>query len=1754
MVHIAGYEGAEAVAESTAFTVWRAHRRGDGETVALKAVRASDPEGRLGAQLEHELAITQSLPDGAVARGVGLAHDGGRPVLVRLWRGHETLAQRLARGALTEAAFYPMARAVVAALGVVHRAGVLHRDIKPSNLLLSEDGAEAWVSDFGIALRLHGEQGVAARDRVEGTLAYIAPEQSGRTQRTLSPASDLYALGVVFYEALAGQLPLRAESTLGWLHAHLAQEPAALASVAPAVSPSLCGVIHRLLEKDPAQRYQSAAGLAADLARCAAQFARGETATFALGCDDVPERFRRPEQLVGRAGALSVLREALGRARAGRGETVRLRGETGAGKSSLVRALQREVAALGGMLVEGKQDPLQGAVPYAGIASALRQAVGSLLGLDAEGFALWRYQLREALKPNARCLVEVVPELGTLLGETEPLPALGPAESDVRFQLTFRALVSALSTAERPLVLFLDDLQWADEASLKLIESVAARRLPHLLLVTAERDPWPDPEGRLGGFWQRLSGVDGTVDEVHLDALDLDDVAALVGRVFPADEAQVAALAGVVRARTGGNPYATVEFLGALSDAGVIHFDPQRRRWAWSLDAVKSAGVPDTVSGLVAARLAALDPAVRRTLTLASAVGNQFGLAMLAALTGHDHAQLEAQLGEALGLGLVVPSNTDQPWRFAHDRVREAAHQLLPETGLPALHAQIAETLVALYGDALPGPELFALAYHLSRGEAAIAEPDTRTAMASRVWQAARLARAATAYRAALGHLDLVSTLWGSRAVALESRLDRLIERAECAYLATDFEAVEASVREALSVAPDTLSRARIAEVRVRAANHRGRHVDAIALSLEALAMLGLSFPAEPGQGHVLRALAATRVSLGFRSMDALAELPELRDASLKIAFKIIGSAAASAFFASPNLFPLLACRVVQLTVAHGATGLSAFGYIAYGLIVTAHFGQVETGLRFGDLARRTIDRFADEPLRPQIEFILQYFIRHWTAPLADCVADHQIAARRALETGNLEYWAYNLSGADLVDLFRGVSLAELGPRFDKSFDTLSDLRQTKTSELIGLGRLTLRSLQGEATLEATEAADEAVVARYRGAGDLNGVTNANVVRIMRRALFAMGPEACESYDEVEANAALIAGQVYLPAVRFYGLLAMFDTLSTWPLARRARAHVQLRQRVSGYRAWGARNAQSYGLRATLLDAELARVEGRTNDALSHFERAVAASRQGATPGDEAIVLTRAARWHRSMGRQGLAISLAREARGALQRYGAGALVRRLDAEFALGPEDPAAVSASAGATTTTNTRVEALDLESALKAARALSGEIVLDQLLNRVLDVVIENAGARRGALLRLRDGALWVEAESHVGGRFVRETRDLDTVSNLPSSVLRYVARTGETVLLSDAATHGAYVGDAYVRAQGVRSVLCTALSNQGTVTGVLYLEHDSVPGAFPPARVELVRVLAAQAAVSLENARLYDELRDALGRQIALTDANRRFVPAEFIRSLGHKSIDEVALGDSVQKTMTVLFSDMRGFTRHVEGMTPEENIAFINDYLAAMEPAILDQGGFVDSYIGDAIMALFDGAPEAAVVAGVGMLARLGALNARRAAEGRRPIAIGVGLNTGELTLGTIGGPQRIKCGVIGDCVNLGARIESLTKHYNVALLIGDQTAAALPPGRFLLREVDRVRVVGRMAPVTLYEVFDADPEALRAAKADTLAAWHEALALHGAGRFTEALAAFDALAPRLADDPVFALRRARTARYLDAPPSPFTGVEELEHK
>jgi PAS domain S-box-containing protein len=1465
----------------------RGHRRsadGDEDTVLAVLPATEHPPPASLERLAHEYSLKDELDPAWAVRPLELVRERGRTMLVLEDPGSELLGQLL--GAPLELGhFLRFAIGITSALGKAHRRGVVHKDIKPANIFVNRTTGEVKLTGFGIASRLLRERPAPdPPETIAGTLAYMAPEQTGRMNRSIDARSDLYALGVTLYQMLTGSLPFTASDPMEWVHCHIARKPMApserLANVPTAVS----HIIMRLLAKTAEERYQTASGIEHDLDRCLRQWeTRGRIDEFPLGECDISGRLLIPEKLYGRECEVEALVAAFDRiVKGGAAELVLVSGYSGIGKSSVVNELHK-VLVPHGSFASGKFDQYKRDIPYATVAQAFQSLIRPLLAGSETELSGWRDALQEALGPNGQLIVDLVPEVRLIIGDQPPVPELPPQDAQRRFQLVLRRFIGVFARPEHPLALFLDDLQWLDAATLDLLEDLLTRsELRHLLLIGAYRDNEVDTAHPLRHTLAAIRQAGTNVQDITLAPLAPDHLGRMIADALHCDSDHAAPLADLVRAKTAGNPFFVIQFLSALAEENLLCFEHDPGRWGWDLARIKAKDYTDNVVDLLVGRLHRLPLTTQVALQQLACLGNSASIRMLALVLGNVEAQVHADLWEAVRQELVLLLGGT--CKFAHDRVQEAAYSLVPETSRAAAHLRIGRMLLAQTKPEQREEAIFEIVSQLNRGAALIAEPAEREQLAELNLLAGKRAKASMAYVSALTYLTtgaalLAKDCWNRRhelVFALE------LNRAECEFLTGALPEAEARLAALSSRAADTVEQATVACLRIDLYVTLSKSERAIAVGLDYLRHQGIDWSPHPTEQEARWEYERIRSWVSSQIIEDLVHGPLMTDPESLATVDVLTKIAMPAAFTDVNLYVLVISRVVNLSLERGHSDGSCFAYESLLAVAGGHFGEYDTAFRFAQLGYELIEqrRLRRFPARIYVNFgNLLSWTRHIRAG--------RDMLRRAFDTANMmgdltyvAFASYSLTsnllaaGDPLIEVQRaaeqGLALAQ-----QIQFGLVVDIASTQ----LALVRM-LRGLTSQFGCFDDPHFDERTVEHhFSGNPDLARGECWYWIRKTQARYYA-GDFATAVDASARARRLLWTSLSNLERAEYYFYAALSHAASADSAADSRHQHIEaLVVHHRQIQTWAEHCPETFENRATLVGAEIARLEGRDLDARRLYEQAIRSARVNGFVHNEALAYEVAARFYAAGGFDEIARLYVRNARHCYLRWGADGKVRQLDQSWPqLIVELPVA-----GATSTIGAPVEHLDLATVIKVSQTISGEMVLDKLIDTLMRTAIEQAGAERGVLILSRGPEQRTVAEASTGGDAVTvHLRDQPvSAAALPESVLHYVLRTQESVILDDAAAQPPFSADPYLRQRQVRSILCLPLLNQAKLIGVLYLENNLASRVFTPARLAVLKLLASQAAISLENTRLYRDLAD-LYRDLAEREAKvRRLVEANII---------------------------------------------------------------------------------------------------------------------------------------------------------------------------------------------------------------------------------------------------------------------------------
>lgn len=1698
---VPGYEMTELVGGTSEEITLRGRHVESGRAVLAEMYRTRWPTERELAARRHAFEVGTGLRGkSGVVEHLELVDVNTDLSLVLADPGHVSLETWLTTHETTD----PLTAAriglgIARAVAELHGSGVIHNSINPAWVHIEPSKGEAAVRGLSRSSRLRSEAPGASMPAT--ALAYVSPEQTGRMNRPVDARSDLYAMGVILFRLVAGRLPFEEADPLALVHALIARQPPTLIELAPETPATLSEIVATLLAKNAAERYATAHGLAHDLGKLLAG-PEPEHDSIQLRTADISDELVLPEGLYGREPELTKLESAVAETCGGDARALFVAGYSGIGKSQLVNEAQPLIVARSGWFGGGKFDLYRRDLPYLGWMGAIEDLVNQALTLPESRLETLKDALLALLGPNAAAITEVVPKLEILVGDHPSLPSATPAETQARFDQAFRKLIRAFATPESPLVLFVDDLQWADLASLRLLEAVLTDpEAGDLLILGAWRENEVGPDHPLQATLRRLTETQVRHDILELGPLPPAAIDAYIADTLHQSPELVTELSSLVADKTGGNPFFMRQFLEELDRDGALRFDAKKRGWVWDLEATGSRGVTENVADLMARRVADLGGSIGNVLQLASCVGDRFSLDPVARLAKLARSEAARALDRALREGLIVPlddsyryvayddgpirdSTIDTGYAFAHDRVREAAHDSLDPGARAEAHLELAREMLASTDAKDLEERATLIASHLSEAEHLIVGDEARIEAAQVFLAAGKRAKitmaTSSAARFLAGGLRLLGEdPWDHHydlALALHS------EAADVAYIEQRFDDVERYAPTVLQRARTSLDKVPIHNIRIGIGVSKREYRKATEYAVDVLSEdFDITLPKEPTTAHVLAGVVRVKTALRGKTTADLLDLPPMTDPELQAVMGILMKSATNAYWATPNLVPLIAFEMCKLSAEHGNIGLSAYGYALYGMITSAALGQIELGQRFGQLAMDLLDKTGDTHLVGKTALLWHGFIRHNMVPMRECGPDILAAYDIALDAGDVENAVYCATVALYAEVLAGHSLDWLKDRYAGYVEAVLHSGQDQT---IGAMRAWLQCIDNLADAEAgtTDLVGDRVDLTTR-LPELVEAERGTAIPVEVSAggflAFVLGDDhlaekylgmAWQRRDEAP-------GQPFNPVNAALYAVTLIRKGRDMSLSDRVQL-VRLRQEVSRRVKHNPHDNEPL---AILVKAESRRASGDDSSAQLYLDLAAIAKARGFLH-LEAIGLEGAAQVHGDRGHGELAAQLWANATAAWRRYGAHARITRLE-ERQGGVSERVPEESSRG--------LSSIDSQTLLETVAAVSGEIELDRLVERVLTLSIRNAGARRGVLLLQDEEGLSVHAHGRVdedGGVSVESTGTEDDAYS--TGIVDYVVRTSEPLVFDDASTEDLFARDPYVSRHRTRSVLCAPLMRSGSLVGVLYLENDLGIGVFTPRHLAMVQTIGGQAAVSLENSRLYEQQR-------AQAEAFAHFVPMPFLQQLERKRIVDVELGDAVEANLAVLFSDIRGFTSLSERMGIDESFSLINDYLAEMEPPIRKHGGFIDKFIGDAVMALFVEAPEGSVSAGIEMHHALREFNAR---AGSRTLEMGIGVHFGPAMLGTIGSSGRMETTVIGDTVNTASRLEGLTKPFQAPLLISGELVEHLEqPLAFSLREVGRARAVGKEKSTTVFEVLDARGENEAVMLRGTLAKFETAL-------------------------------------------------------
>jgi histidine kinase len=1644
-------------------------RLNDSKQVVAKVLRQEFPEGIKLLQLENEFEITKSLSSSFVRKALSREIIQNRDALILEYFEGITLYDAFVAQKQSLETFLTFALKVTQVLGYIHQQRIIHKDINSSNILVNLATMDIRLIDFEISSKIDEKKRFTGNaESLEGTFAYMSPEQTGRMNRKLDYRSDLYSLGITFFELLTGTLPFVSGDALELVHMHIAQNPPPLTSINPKIPEILSQVILKLLSKNAEDRYQSALGVQKDLEICLRHFsAQGEIPDFPIAELDFSGELHIPQKLYGREGDIAVLTEAFHRISQGGTELVIVEGSPGVGKSALVHELHKLLTEKNGFFIEGKFEQFQRNIPFFAFTQAFSELVSMLLTESESKLAYWRDRINQAVGSLGKVITDLIPSLQLIIDKQPDIPELGVTESQNRLIYTFQNFIKAFCSESHPFVLFIDDLQWADSGSLLLLSHLMNDyENGYFLLIGAYRNNEVDSSHPLITTLDAIYNTNIHHSSVKLKNLSKENISSLLTDTLKSNSDSIARLSSLINIKTQGNPFFINQFLKTLYEDDLLSFDFATSVWKWNEKATNELNSTDNVIDLLVTRIQKLPVSVQEALKLAACIGTRFDLDILPVVLNKSAADVYTDLFPAVLEGLIMPSSysfmisgmTDEnllhevkDFQFVHDRIQQAVYSLIPSDQQQKVHFEIGKLLLNYLNAQQLDERIFEVVYHLNKGLEFIESDDEKIHYASLNAIAAARAKKSSAFKPALEFYSTAIFLAGKDKWQTRRQLltELFTEGAEAAYLNGDFETMNNWLQEVFQHETDPIYLVKAYNVKIDAETSLNQLPQAVQTGIEILDKLGVHFPNKPTTFYIIISVLLTQLQLKRTGIEKLNDLPAMTDPGKLHAMLILQRLIPAAFMSGNPLFPLIVFKMVRLSLQYGNSVSSAMGYASFAITQTSILGNFEEGNRLGKASMDLTDRFYSEETKVKILFILNNFIFHWKEHIRGCAGPLLDSFQLGLKAGDLVGGTWSAYYRLLVKYFYGEELSVLQNEIIKYSNIFEQFKQEAAlnrTNMLHQVVLNLLDKSGDLLSLTGEVFNEEKIAKIIQDG--NDQTTVFCFHQDKAYLAYLFGEYIQAHEESKAAIPWIqavTGLSELTTYTFYDALISLAALKSLPPPEQKKALAGIGKNRKKLSKWARSGQPNYLHKYLLVEAEFCRFKNDASRAGILYGKAAVAARKHEYIQEEAVIYERAGEFYSEQEDSSLAEYYLVKAYEAYRKWGALAKLKQLKEKYPLFvfAVDENDLNIHTSSTTKTST----FDLASVLKASTAISSEIVFDKFVEKLMKIAIENAGAQRGVLLLANDKGLRVEAEGIIDNQeiFIEKITGNESGSYLPDSVLQYVTRSRESLISPDISSDIRFSQDPVIIKNKTKSVLCFPIIHLGSFIGVIYLENNLVKGAFTSDRIEVLKLLSGQIAVSIQNSLIYDTLEEKVKERTAVIAHQKDEIDKERQKSedllldiLPAKTAEELKLKGFSQprryEEVTVMFADFVEFSKITETISPETLVKEIDFYYRNFDRIIAKHNIEKIKTIGDCYMCA-GGLPEENNTHAYDMI--LAALEIHAFIEEEKQKRIiniqpyfenRIGIHTGPVVAGIVG-LKKFAYDIWGDTVNVTARLE-----------------------------------------------------------------------------------------------------------------------------
>jgi histidine kinase len=1624
------------------------------QPVLLKILNYEFPTPKDIAQFYNEFEIIDGLDISGIRISFKKLKFNGRHAMYLEWVKGKTVKEAFKGKQNDILDFLHLAIEMADALAQLHDQNIIHKDISGNNIIVNIH--ERWIKiiDFGMASKITlKQQHLGNPERLDGTLEYISPEQTGRMNRVIDYRTDLYSLGVVFYEMLTGSTPFEGMDPLGIVHGHIASMPHSVKTRNPNIPKPVSDIIDILLSKKSEDRYQSAYGLKHDLEHFLRQYeVHKRIDEFPLRLQDFSGKFNLPQKLYGRDADLDILLRKFEEVAVGRVELILVSGYSGTGKSALVHEIHKPITQKSGYFAEGKFDQYQRDVPYFALLQAFEELIDILLGESQNRLEIIKRDILEAVGEEGRVLTEVLPSLELIIGVQPEVPELGGNEAKNRFNYIFKKFANAVSKIEYPVVIFIDDLQWADSSSLSLLHTlVSDPENAHMLFIGAYRDNEVSASHPFSILINDLRKEGLEIYDLKINNLTLQNVSELIADTLERTEKDVEELSELVFEKTQGNAFFLTQFLRSLYEEKLLFFDRSMKCWDFDLFQIKEKNITDNVVELMSGRFLKLPDSSQQVLKVAACFGNQFDVDTLRIIHESDQSLTAKGLNTSLAEGLILPKG-DQGYKFAHDRIQQAVYSQIKDEEKDVIHLKIGEELLRHIPEEKIQNHLFDIVNQLNRGVNLIQDAEKREQLCHLNLKAGIKAKESSAYKTAfdyfLNGISLLRTNHWKGQYDLSLQLHALA--GETAYLNGDFHNMDKMISEVLENVTDLLQKVKSYEVRILAFKAENKLLEAISTGLEVLEQLGEKFPGKPTMVHVMAALVKSKIQLSGKNNETLANLPAMSDQRKIAAMRIMAGIASSSYWATPTLFPLIIFRMVSLSLKYGNTQVSSFAFATYGVIMCGVLGAMKSGYQFGKLGLILLEQYKAKEWKTQVYTPIYCLIVNWNEHIDQTLKPLQESYHIGMETGAIEFACINTNIYCIHSYLSGKPLERLEEEtkaYSQSFKLFNQETNLNYNEVY---RQAMLNLLGKSVdplkLKGSAYDEEKMVVQNAERNDKTGMFFLHFNKLILSYILGKYENGLKHASESRKLLEAVMAKFEIPNHHFYEAMTMLAVFEEADSKGKRKFRKRIKVNAKKLKIWAKDAPENFQHKFDILTAELLRIKGDFEKAAVLHDKAIqGASRQNFIH-EEGIARELAGRFYMVQNADSLAEFYLKSSYNAFREWGAKAKLKEMELKYS---KYVSGVNSGIGLneiSLSTSSSVDGssslkLDLATILKASTSISQEIILNKLLKKLMITVMENAGADRGLLLLKSKEQFLIEALAEDDGKTCTVLQHLNYKGSdlLSEYIVSYVTQSEKSVVVQDAKNDRRFLQCSYLKESQVLSILSLPILHLGRLEGVLYLENNKSTAAFTQQRVDLLALLSGQIAVSINNAMLYDNLEQKVAERTAQLEAEKKKSDELLLNIL------PVEIAEELKKTkkttpqyferVTVMFTDFKGFTLSSETMTPTELVDELGSCFSHFDSIIERYGIEKIKTIGDSYMCVGglpipnSTYPMDVINAALEIRDWMKIRNTEARELGKPFFEIRIGLDTGPVIAGVVG-TKKFAYDIWGDTVNTASRMES----------------------------------------------------------------------------------------------------------------------------